>query len=117
MDVIDRQRAELDRETAATTDFDRMAVLSAEREALRRSYERLETEARGFEEECLAIDEQHSEWCSIFAAWEFRRQALVRELATCHDGPADDLIFAVERDVIRSKGQIEAELNFIRRQM
>jgi chromosome segregation ATPase len=107
---------ELDSRIQLTNDLKDLARVSEERETLKARYEDFDLQERTAEAEIQRVNEEVQSWLSNFASWQYRRRELIRELAVAVDGPAE-YDFAIERDIPRTRGQVELELQNINQKL
>jgi chromosome segregation ATPase len=100
---------QLDHKISLLTNTDDLFEASSKRERLKQEYQATELRIDGAKATIARLDEEHREWAINFASWQHRRESLIRQLASAVPGEAE-YSFALERDVPKSRGQVEAEL-------
>ncbi len=110
----ERKLHALDRQTAGLGDVAQLTTVSKQRQQLKDILDTLEFRQQQAEGQLRQVAEEIEGWNGNFAEWSFRRQQLIKELATApDDGGATYYVTAVGHPGIRNKATVEAELKDI----
>lgn len=101
---------ELDQRTAGISDVAELRDIASKRQMLKIGCDELEWRQRDAEGQARRVSEELSAWTDNFGEWTFRRQQLIKELASAPDGQANNYMTAVGIGEIRSRATVEAEL-------
>ena len=106
--AVEGQR--LDAQIKEMSDITKLEELSRRREETKRQYQILEQTIAGSHALIERLDEEYGGWAANFAGWLQQRESLIRQLASAVPGEQETYCFALERDVPKTRGQVEAEL-------
>jgi predicted nucleic acid-binding Zn-ribbon protein len=103
----------LDQRTAGISDVADLHDIASKRQTLKSSCDELERRQRDAEAQQKRVAEENEAWVDNFAQWTFRRQQLIKELASAPDGAESNYMAVMGVGEIRSRATVEAELKDI----